>query len=344
MGQVVHRKLLAFVILSKRKYKNSVILDYKKRSKAEEFGLSINTFRKYVNACIENGWAYQDSHGHLHFIKLRKILSQFYKKSELNFGWYDILEKEGYENKFKNILELVELCLIDENVRKKQEFNIRARDLTGNRRQTKKAIKILRQDIMNEWSPIKNPDCKVTSAEIQSKASSKHLKRAITSCRHTGKILSVSNAKANQLLKKRNEFFKTKKRQFFIDGCNDYVFDFLQENFPKATVYPLISIGKTKICFGTEIMHNKEREKLLLDFDSNTEIGRLINFHDKGEIEVCGLIKQIKAEKGKPKKFRPFTNNNFPIFTNKELNNSLKELIYSYSKSIENKNPDTKRA
>ncbi|NBO36859.1 hypothetical protein EBU91_04925, partial [bacterium] len=131
-------KILALILLLKRRRKNSVVIKVDMVEKSKSFGLAPGTFRKYLNLCIEKGWIVQEKGNTYRCIKLRSIISQFCKETGLVVGYHDFLVKsKGYPKNFRPMHKVVLSALAADNVLAKQEYFREANDLiaSDNKRQ-----------------------------------------------------------------------------------------------------------------------------------------------------------------------------------------------------------------
>ena len=304
-------KLIAFAVLVKRKYRNSALTSFRTRKKAEEFGLSVNTFRKYINACIETGWAYKDDKNQLRFIRLKDILSSFHKQYKINIGYYDLLTRIDVENNFKNVYDLLAHSVINENVRMRQEYNIRLKDLSAGKRLTKKQSKAFRREILKNFPDIvtkpeeykqmvsSGADAKTQRALSKTKGKKVDVICAVTSARHTSKITGLSKNKSNKLLRTENPFYKTHHRTFMIKGCTFLLFDTLRTMFQNATVVPLPNYDRIRISFGREILHKDQRIANIFELSEENPIKQLLKLHESKFLVVLDIIRLKQNLKGK---------------------------------------------
>ena len=303
-------KFLSFVILVKRQYKNSTLTSFRTRKKAEELGLSVNTLRRYVNNCLDNDWAYVNKKGQLKFRKLKVIIAGFHKKYKINIGFYDLLTREDVKNDFREIYDLLLYSIINENVRMRQEYNIRLKNLSAGQRLTKKQLKAVRKEILKNLPDLvtkpeeykklvkSGADAETLRALSKTKGNKSGVKCAVTSARHTSKVVKLSKNKANQMLRNENPFYKTYHRTFMIKGCNFDIVDALQDMFPTATVIPLPHYDRTRISFGREILHKDHYVANIFELDEKNPIKQLLKMHQERFLTVIDIVQLKRSLRG----------------------------------------------
>jgi hypothetical protein len=249
----MNNKVLSFIIALKRFKNNSVILKKAKYKMAHQIGLHPNTFIKYLKEAIDCGYIYQDDSKY-HIAPLKDILIDFYEETELVFLSHSILLSK--ETNYKKVLSEIEYCLIIDNVYEMQEKAKRKKE-----RFIESAERILQTGqshtyiSKSEYKSLKNLLKKEGGVNGVAKKleEQNYMPINITSARHTAKKLNISTSKANRLLSSVPGFHRY-VHVLWVDGCSLPLYDALVEQYPRSTIYPMVSINKIKVCSGSSLI------------------------------------------------------------------------------------------
>lgn len=242
-------KLIALIIALKRFKRNSVIIKKARYKMAQQVSLHPQTFNKYFEEAIERGWI-TDCGNCYKLIRFKTILREFCIENDLLFLFHKILRNKN--SNFKHVLSELESYLAKDNI-----YETQAQVIENKKKQIEVFQKCRRTDLMGKVDPkayrklIKKLGKPLNSVKDIKKELNFN-NEVVTSCRHTATKLGISASKANRLL---NNMPGTQRRilfQFF-EGCSLELFDHLRQEYPKATIYPMVSKGKTKVCFGSQI-------------------------------------------------------------------------------------------
>jgi len=217
---------------------------------AQQIGLHPNTFIKYFKEAQDLGYIVPCKNGYK-VIKLREIISEYCGQTSTLFGKHGILRSKNC--KFKEVLSELEYALIADNVVENQLHVIKKKE---------KKIELfrkLKKTGKNSAFNVPRKDAKRLIKELGSIAGVSDIYKRldynseqVTSCRHTAFKIGVSKSKANKLLN-THPVYKRKVHAIWYDGTSLALFDTLKEIYPKATIYPLVSLGKTKVSFGSTL-------------------------------------------------------------------------------------------
>lgn len=196
-------------------------------------------------------------------IKFTDILREYNNETDLIILQHNLLSKKSIDT--KEIQKELENILVEDNVVAPQEFKIN---------QKKRDISILKQVLFrtekNETFLDKKEFNRFKKLRKDEKTSVDYLNRLEkslsddirTSARHLATILKISHTKANQIICNLSNF-QRKERILWVNGANvDQVYA-LRKKFPSATIYPMVSLNKTKIHFGSSLIEIPGRIKPL---------------------------------------------------------------------------------
>ena len=251
MTQNEFYKLFAFIVALKRSRNNSVILKKAYHKLSREYSLSPQTFKKYLYQAIDFG-IITELDNRYEVKQFAVIVKELHSGSGLYFGKHDILSGESLN--VKEILNELYECYVIDNIYNKQSKKIKKK---SNELNTLKFIKSetgKRHPYLTkkEYEKLKQI-CKKSineRASIENEIEKTLLNHVITSCRHVAKVLGISKSRSNKVLSN----LKKLKREIalkWIEGCNEFNFEMAKIKYPRATVYPLPSVDKIKVCFGS---------------------------------------------------------------------------------------------
>lgn len=251
MPQIEYHKIFAFIIALKRSRNNSVILKKAYHKLSREYGLSPQTFKKYLAQAIEYGMI-TDEGNRYEVKKFAEIVTEMHQGSNLYFGNHEILEGKSLSVK-EILIELYE-CYIIDNIYNAQKSKIKKKSndlktLKFIKSETGKRHPYLAKHEYNKLKQICKKSIK-ERASIENEIEKTLFNQVITSCRHTSDVLGLSKSTSNMVLSN----LKKLKREIavkWIDKCNMVNFEKAKAMYPKATIYPLPYMDKIKVCFGS---------------------------------------------------------------------------------------------
>lgn len=245
----LHKKI-AFLIAIKRFKRNSVLLKGPAYKISSLFGLSPQTFKKYVREMVQDGYLVESP---LYYtaIPFSKAVQLFAKETGLYVGQHTLLKGE---HNFKKILLQLQEALIVDNVIKRQEFKIKQKKeflylLNVANGTVKRDTPLSRK----QYSTLKKISKGAAyRAQLQKSLNNETINVVISSCRHISRTIGVSPSKASDLLAKSTRISR-RIHTLWFDGLSEQLVDSLREKYPKALIYPLFSLGKVKVSFGSEL-------------------------------------------------------------------------------------------
>jgi len=170
----------------------------------------------------------------------------------MGFGKHGKL-KNG-PTKHKEVLRELEYLLLEDNIYEKQNYAIKAKE---------EKIRLFKLSKRTDKNPSPSSDYKKIKKIVKEQGSNKRVgsmkeslnynAQVITSARHTASVLGMSQQKANKLLNSMPNH-KRKIIVQWVDGISFEKLESLKEQFPKATIYPMVSKNKIKICFGSSLI------------------------------------------------------------------------------------------
>jgi hypothetical protein len=243
-------KHLSFIIAIKRYKKNSVIKKIPKYIACKQYGLSVNTYSKYLNQCIQAGYIIEEKE-YYRVIKFKEILIDLFENQNLYFNQHKILKTFG--TNFNIILQNVEEIMVADNIIKRQGFkinkkyqsNLVQRYISGTDRKAKSELfskfshKAITRMVKKQ---LKSVSEKITELN----------KDVVTSSRHTSKTIGVSIFKANKILNRQNIFERQIKVKW-VHGITDWKYEELRCKYPNSVVIPCFKINMFKVCHGSSI-------------------------------------------------------------------------------------------
>lgn len=246
MSNNKYHKIISLLIAMKRQRRNSVIFLTAYYKLAPQFGLSPQTFKKYLLEAEKLGWI-QISGGRITINSLPSILEDFISDSGLYFGKYNVLKSK--ETSFKDVLSEIESILLMSNIYDRQQYHINKKN-----QKIKSAKRLSSTEKSKGNRKLSALDKRVISdglhREKNVKGKLEYNGSVVTSARHTASKLGVSVNKANKILN-RGLHFTREIKELWFKGCSHGLFDALRESYPKATILMLGNCGYTKVCFGS---------------------------------------------------------------------------------------------
>lgn len=244
-------KVFSFIVALKRSRNNSVILKKAYHKLSREYGLSPQTFKKYLYQAIDCGMI-TECDNRYEVKQFAVIVTELHSGSGLYFGKHDILAGKSLD--VKEILNELYECYVLDNIYNKQSNKIKKKsnDL--------KTLKFIKSETgkrhpylsKHEYEKLKKI-CKKSISErasLENEIEKTLFNHVITSCRHTAGVLGISKSRSNKVLSNLKKI-KREIASKWIDGCNQVNFEMAKIKYPRATIYPLPSVDKIKICFGS---------------------------------------------------------------------------------------------
>jgi hypothetical protein len=243
-------KFLALAIVIKRKHRNSILLTEGLYKKAHLFNLSPQTIKFHLIELEKLGLATCQGKRYT-LASFRRIHQVLLREKGLRFNYHNILK--GNCTDFKKACNMVEQYLVQDNIIAPQQFMYQQkmddiRLLSKVFTDTKHPKRLAPREY-RRFKALSKKQNGEKQLEILKKSSTNIV---LTSSRHTGKKLGWSPPKASKVLKLA-DIYEKREIVSFIDGATAYNFDMAKANNPKATVYPLMSVNKIKIHYGTEL-------------------------------------------------------------------------------------------
>ena len=241
-------KLLAFTIAIKRYKSNSVLMDTARYKMSSKFGISTQTFNKYLVEAQKIGWI-NISGGNFVVKKLNDIIIDFNNQTGLFFSNHKVLENRK-KHSFKDVLKEIEQILLIDNIIAPQQFEINKKSKfvndynilispTGKKRGkvTQSQKKMMRMGLRSAEKEISGMN---------------YTDRVMTSARHTSSVMGMSVSKANKVLNLGGKVNRS-ILQVWIHGISFVKIEELKIQYPKAKIIPYVHYNKIKVCFGSEI-------------------------------------------------------------------------------------------
>lgn len=245
-------KVFSFLVALKRSRRNSVIMKGAAYKDCKIYGISAQTFKKYLSEAIELGFII-DQGDRYSVKKLAEIISEIHQGGNLFFGKHNILKSK--ELSVKKITDEILGCYVEEI------FHSQTKKIITKSKKLA-TYKFVESETVKRHSPLTQSNLKDVKKVLKESKESRALnqkqietslyKHVITSARHTAAKLGISKNRSNHILSN----LKSLKREIivkWIPGCTMVNFEQAKVNFPKATIYPMPSINKIKVCFGSKL-------------------------------------------------------------------------------------------
>lgn len=246
----MNTKLFSFIISLKRFKRNSIILKKAKYKMAQQIGLHPTTFIKHLDQAIKLGFIIEKEN-HYKLVKFGKVLELFRKETGFYFAQYSILKKK--ELKFKEIVSEIEQLLLFDNIYAKQKHKIRRKqELIEVYQQLHSTVKT--ENFGFSYDKYKKLVKALKESNRVGNINDRldYNREVVTSCRHASSVLGISHQKANKILNNHSTLTRSIKIMW-INGVSEHIYDEAKKRFPKACIYPMITLNKTKVSFGSTL-------------------------------------------------------------------------------------------
>lgn len=250
------------LIIALKRYKiNSSVRKMPKYLLCKQFGLSVNTFSKYLKEAISLGFIEVDG-DYYRVAPFKRVVSEIFSETGLYFSSHQILHKKS--TNFYQIKEEIESLLVLDNIISRQEKamrnkkRIRIDGIIKGRRTVKMEMEetlssLLRDHVVPKKHYVVSENRAHNLQKYNQRAErSRNIDRVVTSARHTSKILGVSIQKANRILSQKSAFKRSIEVKW-VNGCSHATYDNLALLYPNASIIPCPKIGMMKVCFGSSL-------------------------------------------------------------------------------------------
>jgi AraC-like DNA-binding protein len=267
--------ILSLCISAKRFKRNSVLITTKRKSKiAKEFGISVQTFNKYFEKSMENGWITSFEKNHK-VINLVKILRDFKEKTGLLIFDHQIIKRTKTHDFNQVKKEIIDILIVD-NVIRPQKYHINKANLLLRNSKTILSTEEGIQRSVNSPEVNKNYSLKMASIAKRIGYSSKDCDNmvkevrkvnslklrnklnVVSSCRHTSNIVGVSIMRANKALG-TSKIFKRDIHDYYVPFVHPEQLESLKLQFPEAVVVYRPFINKIVVRFGSVLRMNNDK-------------------------------------------------------------------------------------
>lgn len=222
-----YNKILAFIIVIKRKNSNSFLLHSTFEKMAKNFSISPNSLRLYLRLACEEGYLVKEKNGYraIDFFTIVKI---FCKKHNKKLNYHNLLHKS--ELNFKKVLDELEMALLFDTC-------------------------ILPQAKYHYLNQSKPSVFKKVSGDVNAAEDNIDTRSTITtSVRQITNKFSYSHRKSARLMMSKNRLFRPVINEKFFKGCNRANIEKLSVLYPGAVIIPLHNSDSIKVCHGTTII------------------------------------------------------------------------------------------
>lgn len=301
-------KIVSFIVAVKRFKKNSVLVTRKNKKRiCEKLNISLPTLNKYIQRCIEIGWA-REGDGRVIMEPFAKISSEFQYLPLSDDFWeekrhnYSLTNRgliSGESTDYKTVFnEVCDVLLVD-NIFRQQVLAARVRNKIHlwceNRKRTERKLRKMMvamkenpddAKIANSYNLLCMADfsrkdnisclsnvCLNEYSNIMSNGERLENYEAfvVTSARHLATRLNVSVYRANRILNE-SKWLRRDIVNSYFNGCDYFTVETLKARFPGACVQPLPFIGKTKVSFGS-ILHVRGKS---IELNFNRKLTKLL--------------------------------------------------------------------
>jgi ribosomal protein S25 len=239
-GKMNEIKKLALIIALKRRNSSSAFRKKSNHVIARELGISAYLFSRIVKELSKDGVIIEKNDNYYHIIKFKEVVTEFYHKSNIRLGYYEILKGESIN--YHEVLKELYDFFIDSNIYKPQEFLINKKQelLSSSSRTVLKAKSFFVKKMYDTRCVDEITDS--IQEEIR------------VSCRLIAKKFNISQDKANKLLKQSEKFVR-KEVIRWENNIMEGKLEYLKSLHKKVHIIEFPNYNKYKLHFGSTLSY-----------------------------------------------------------------------------------------